>query len=225
MYPSIILKYILPALLVIVVIGHLATTWRHLDEEQSLAPGAHVVTGSPSIKSQAQPIASGNAGTPIDNAIGGILSGTVDEVVDTNPRVDVPEDGTGDGASHTTSQHTSSAVQSSTSSSQSPHGVTPQGSHPAGGQPAVIRTGVMSPRSPPQQVQESSSTATSATASQNNEAITQPGGGGAGNDSGVSNANKAPRKGGTSYPLEYEIYKQQNGASAFNEQILNQTNP
>jgi hypothetical protein len=75
--------------------------------------------------------------------------------------------------------------------------------------------------------------------SQNNDPVTQPGGGGAGNGSGVSpvgttsshtkttslNANKAPIKGGTSYPLEYENYKQQNGASAFNEQISNQTNP
>ena len=243
MYSSIILKYILPALLVIVVVGHLASTWIHLDEEQSLATGTHVAAGVKTIRSQNQPIASGNAGTAVDNAIAGILSGTADEVVDTNPRVDVPEDGTGGGASHTTPQHPSSAIHSSTSSSQSPHGVTPQGRQPAGGygaiQPSVIRTGVMSPGSPPQQVQESSSTATSATASQNNEAVTQPGGGSAGNGSGVSpvgttsshtkttslNANKAPRKGGTSYPLEYEIYKQQNGASAFNEQILNQTNP
>jgi hypothetical protein len=208
MYPSIILKYILPALLVIVVVGHLTSTWRHLDEEQSLAPGAYVVTGSPSIKSQAQPIASGNAGTAVDNSIGDILSGTADEVVDTNPRVDVPQDGTGDGTSHTTPQHPSSAIQ-----------------------PAVIRTGVMSPGSPSQQDQESSSTATSATASQNNDPVTQPGGDGAGNGSGRSpvgttspnkkptslNANKAPIKGGTSYPLEYEIYKQKYGASAFNE--------
>jgi len=233
MYPSILLKYILPALLVIVVVGHLAITWRHLDEEQSLAPSAYVVTGSPSIKSQTQPITSGNASSAVDHSIAGILSGTADQVVDTNPRVDVPEDGAGVDAPHATPQHPRSAVQFSTLSSQSPHDVTPQGRQPAGGygaiQPAVIRTGVMSPGSPSQ----------NSAVAQNNDAVTQPGGGGAGNGSGVSpvgttsshtkttslNANKAPIKGGTSYPLEYEIYKQQNGASAFNEQISRQTNP
>jgi hypothetical protein len=221
MYPSFILKYILPALLVIVVVGHLATTWRHLDEGQSLAPGAYVVTGSPSIKSQAQPIASGNSGTAVDHSIGGILSGTADEVVDTNPRVDVPQDGTGDGTSHTTPQHPSSAIQSSTSSSQSLHAVTPQRKQSNDGygaiQPAVIRTGMMSPGSPSQ----------NSAVAQNNDAVTHPGGGGAGNGRGRSpvvttSPNKKPTP---HYPLEYEIYKQQNGASAFNEQISRQTNP
>jgi len=233
MFPSIILKYILPALLVIVVVGHLTTTWRHLDEDQSLGIGTHVAPDSQFRRSQPQPIASGNTGTAVDHSIGGILSGTADEVVDTNPRVDVPQDGTGDGTSHTTPQHPSSPIQSSTSSSQSLHAVTLQGRQPAGGygaiQPAVIRTGVMSPGSPPH----------NSAVSQNNDAVTQPGEGGAGNGSGASPAgttsshtrntppypNKAPIKGGTSYPLEYEIYKQQNGASAFNEQISRQTNP
>jgi hypothetical protein len=88
----------------------------------------------------------------------------------------------------------------------------------------------MSPGSPSQ----------NSTVSQNNDAVTHPGGGGAGNGSGASpagttsshtkntslNANNASIvKGGTSYPLEYEIYKQQNGVSAFNEQISRQTNP
>jgi len=220
MYSSIILKYILPALLVIVVIGHLATTWSHLEEEQSLALGAHVAAGVKTIRSQNQRIASVYAGTTVDNSIGGILSGTADEVVDTDPRVDVLEDDMGGGASHTSPQHPSFSVQSSTSSSQSPHGVTPQGRQPTGGsgaiQPSVIRTGVMSLGSPSQ----------NSRVSQNNDADTHPGGGGTGNGSGASPAGTPPRKKGrTSYPLEYEIYKQQNGASAFNEQISNQTNP
>jgi len=225
MYSSIILKYILPALLVIVVIGHLATTWSHLEEEQSLALGAHVAAGVKTIRSQNQRIASVYAGTTVDNSIGGILSGTADEVVDTNPRVDVPQDGTGDGTSHTTPQHPSSPIQSSTSSSQSLHAVTPQRKQSNDGygaiQPSDIRTGMMSPGSPSQ----------NSAVSQNNDAVTQPGGGGAGNGSGASPAgttssharntppypNKAPIKGGTSYPLEYEIYKQKYGASVFNK--------
>jgi len=221
MYPSFILKYILPALLVIVVVGHIATTWRHLDEEQSLATGTHVAAGVKTIRSQNQPIASGHAGTAVDHSIAGILSGTADQVVDTNPGVDVPEDGTEVDASHTTPQHSSSPVQSSTSSSQSLHAVTPQRKQSNDGygaiQPAVIRTGMMSPGSPSQ----------NSAVAQNNDAVTHPGGGGAGNGPGRSpvvttSPNKKPTP---HYPLEYEIYKQQNGASAFNEQISRQTNP
>jgi len=205
-----------------------------------------MVTGAHSIRSQVHSIVSGNANNPAQSSVSPSPESvsTHSSVVPDEDAIGGILDG--GNASKKTAQHPGSLVQSSTlnSSPQSPQGVKPQGRQSTGAsgtiQPSVIRTGMMSLGSPSQPVQSDSTfvvnqttSGSSASTADSQSAVssTQSGGGVASDGAGVSpvratspdtrttarNANDRRKQGGTSYPLEYEIYKQKYGASAFNE--------
>jgi hypothetical protein len=235
MYSSIILKYILPALLVIVVVGHLTSTWRHLDEDQSLGIGTHVAPDSQFRRSQPQPIASANANAPVTSSASPDIGSVSNDSTTVSDDSSIGGILAGGSASKKNVQPTGSVIPSSTvnSSPQFPKAVTSKGIQPSSLQPSVMRSGVMASSPSSQQFPASSSTSVanqvsgglgvSTTISQNKGSQAQSGSGVAsdrtvGSDAGASLSDTTSTtqnlgKGSTGQPGEGSVSYDSDGSS------------